>query len=140
MALATTCPHCKTSFKVVADQLKLRRGLVRCGKCQDVFSGVDYLRYIDDPKSKPPAPAATVQPELELEDLKTAFFLPETIFNASLQIDPMTIQAPVPAYIPSPVTPPSSAVDPGRSVKTDLSEADPLVRVSALTTNDSSSH
>jgi predicted Zn finger-like uncharacterized protein len=106
MALATTCPHCKTSFKVVADQLKLRRGLVRCGKCQEVFSGVDYLRYIDEPKPK--ALATSPEPASNLEDLKTAFFLPETIFNASLQIDAMTIQAPVPAYIPSPSAAPSS--------------------------------
>src|SRR5512139_4323826 len=48
MALATTCPQCKTSFKVVPDQLKLRRGLVRCGVCQHVFSGIDYLRYVDE--------------------------------------------------------------------------------------------
>lgn len=47
MALATTCPQCKTSFKVVPDQLKLRRGLVRCGVCQHVFSGVEHLRYVD---------------------------------------------------------------------------------------------
>jgi predicted Zn finger-like uncharacterized protein len=48
MALATTCPQCKTSFKVVPDQLKLRKGLVRCGVCQHVFSGIDHLRYVDD--------------------------------------------------------------------------------------------
>lgn len=48
MALATTCPRCATSFKVVPDQLKLRRGLVRCGMCQHVFSGIDFLRYIDE--------------------------------------------------------------------------------------------
>lgn len=53
MSLATTCPQCKTSFKVVPDQLKLRRGLVRCGVCRHVFSGVDHLRYVEDP----PAPA-----------------------------------------------------------------------------------
>jgi predicted Zn finger-like uncharacterized protein len=127
MALATTCPHCKTSFKVVADQLKLRRGLVRCGKCQDVFSGVDYLRYIDDPKPRAAAPSATPSvspiatptngPEstANLEDLKTAFFLPETIFNASMQIDPMTIQAPIPAYIPSPMAAPSGAAKPNEA-------------------------
>ncbi len=48
MALATTCPQCKTSFKVVPDQLKLRRGMVRCGMCQHVFSGIDFLRYVDE--------------------------------------------------------------------------------------------
>jgi predicted Zn finger-like uncharacterized protein len=48
MSLATTCPQCRTSFKVVPDQLKLRRGLVRCGICRHVFSGVDYLKYLED--------------------------------------------------------------------------------------------
>lgn len=66
MALATTCPQCKTSFKVVPDQLKLRRGLVRCGVCQHVFSGVEHLRYVDKDESTekltpgaPPASAAS---------------------------------------------------------------------------------
>ncbi len=49
MSLATTCPQCKTSFKVVPDQLKLRRGLVRCGICRHVFSGIDSLKYVEDP-------------------------------------------------------------------------------------------
>ena len=46
MSLATTCPQCRTSFKVVPDQLKLRRGQVRCGVCRHVFSGLDTLRYV----------------------------------------------------------------------------------------------
>lgn len=48
MALATTCPQCKTSFRVVPDQLKLRRGFVRCGRCRNVFAGIDHLRYVDE--------------------------------------------------------------------------------------------
>ncbi|MCL4183442.1 MAG: zinc-ribbon domain-containing protein [Burkholderiaceae bacterium] len=82
MALATTCPQCKTSFKVVPDQLKLRRGLVRCGMCQHVFSGVDYLRYVDESKratARDAAPRTPAGPEGALE---TAFFLPETILAA----------------------------------------------------------
>jgi predicted Zn finger-like uncharacterized protein len=137
MALATTCPHCKTSFKVVADQLKLRRGLVRCGKCQEVFSGVDYLRYIDEPKPKTPAPATETAPDLE--DLKTAFFLSETIFNASLHVDSMTIQAPVPAYIPSPLAAPSvgsgpetSAVRPVRAPSQSRSISEPETKATRL--------
>ncbi|MGF6273500.1 putative Zn finger-like uncharacterized protein [Massilia sp. UYP11] len=39
MALATQCPHCGTLFRVAADQLKLRGGIVRCGACQQVFDG-----------------------------------------------------------------------------------------------------
>ena len=39
MALATQCPHCGTTFRVAADQLKLRGGIVRCGACTEVFDG-----------------------------------------------------------------------------------------------------
>ncbi|HEY0297004.1 MAG TPA: DUF3426 domain-containing protein, partial [Bordetella sp.] len=39
MALTTRCPHCRTAFKVVADQLRVRNGLVRCGACGTVFDG-----------------------------------------------------------------------------------------------------
>ena len=66
MSLATTCPQCKTSFKVVPDQLKLRRGLVRCGICRHVFSGVDFLHYIEDTSgpraARQPSPAAAAAP------------------------------------------------------------------------------
>lgn len=82
MALATTCPSCKTSFKVNPEQLKLRKGLVRCGKCQHVFSGIQYLRYINESRKPKPAPRAQpadpVAPETVAEDLNTAFFLPDT--------------------------------------------------------------
>jgi len=111
MALATTCPLCKTSFKVVPDQLKLSRGSVRCGVCQNVFSGIDHLRYVDQsalkgPRARPagadtdplPAtpgtrshPASDQSPTTDKaaapvggtgsEDLKTAFFLPDTEFG-----------------------------------------------------------
>jgi len=77
MALATTCPQCKTSFKVVPDQLKLRRGLVRCGACQHVFSGIDFLRYVDESKQARAAASAPMEPAGD--NLQTAFFLPETI-------------------------------------------------------------
>ncbi|MEZ5651177.1 MAG: DUF3426 domain-containing protein [Burkholderiaceae bacterium] len=76
MALATTCPSCKTSFKVLSEQLKLRRGMVRCGICQQVFSGVEYLRYVNDARTA--AAQSTSNPQTVAADLHTAFFLPET--------------------------------------------------------------
>jgi len=116
MALATTCPQCKTSFKVVPDQLKLRRGLVRCGVCQHVFSGIDYLRYVDDAARNPvpagggserfaaEAPPATpgAAPFADSQDLHTAFFLPETVFANTGQI------ASMPAPGAQPTVPPES--------------------------------
>ena len=53
MALATQCPHCHTTFRVAADQLKLRGGIVRCGACQRIFDGNAHLIDLD----KPAAPA-----------------------------------------------------------------------------------
>lgn len=59
MPLATTCPRCGTTFRIVPDQLKLRGGLVRCGRCRQVFSGEVGLRRLDDgPAAAAPPPAA----------------------------------------------------------------------------------
>ncbi len=75
MALATSCPRCQTSFRVVPDQLKIRRGLVRCGACQHVFSGIDSLRYIDEPtaaSSSQDRAAASATEIARLIDAETA--------------------------------------------------------------------
>ena len=55
MVLATRCPHCRTTFRVVQDQLKLRGGLVRCGACKEIFNGTEHLLR----PMEPTAPAAT---------------------------------------------------------------------------------
>ncbi|MDH6644059.1 putative Zn finger-like uncharacterized protein [Ralstonia sp. GP73] len=52
--MAARCPNCQTAFRVVADQLRLRGGLVRCGRCNHVFDGRDHLIEL----GAPPAPAA----------------------------------------------------------------------------------
>ena len=48
MALATKCHQCGSLFRVVADQLKLRGGLVRCGQCRTVFDAIGSLTYVDE--------------------------------------------------------------------------------------------
>ncbi|MBK9244652.1 MAG: zinc-ribbon domain-containing protein [Burkholderiales bacterium] len=58
MALATRCPNCHALFRVAADQLKLRGGLVRCGACRHVFDATGTLSYIDDATLSAPAHAA----------------------------------------------------------------------------------
>jgi len=71
MALATQCPHCGTLFRVAADQLKLRGGIVRCGACQQVFDGNTGLVDLTAPPSSPPSAPATepaVTPEAPVID------------------------------------------------------------------------
>ncbi|MBW8900158.1 MAG: zinc-ribbon domain-containing protein, partial [Massilia sp.] len=53
MALATQCPHCHTTFRVAADQLKLRGDIVRCGACQRIFDGNAHLIDLDKPAAPP---------------------------------------------------------------------------------------
>ena len=43
MSQVTRCPSCGTRFKVVADQLRISQGWVRCGVCQDVFDATQSL-------------------------------------------------------------------------------------------------
>ena len=58
MALATKCPQCGAMFRVVADQLKLRGGLVRCGQCRTVFDAIGSLAYVEDSTLAPNSPGA----------------------------------------------------------------------------------
>ncbi len=60
MALATRCPNCQATFRVVSDQLKLRGGLVRCGSCRHVFDAIGSLSYIDDAVLTAPAAPVTI--------------------------------------------------------------------------------
>ena len=53
MSLVTRCTSCGTLFKVVADQLKVSEGWVRCGQCGTVF---DAQSNLVDPQ---PAPSST---------------------------------------------------------------------------------
>ena len=60
MTLATRCPACHTSFKVVKDQLRLADGWVRCGRCDEVFLAADALALSE----QAPEPAAA-RPSIE---------------------------------------------------------------------------
>ena len=52
MSLITCCPSCGTKFRVVADQLRISEGWVRCGRCQEVFDASQALEAL------PAAPVA----------------------------------------------------------------------------------
>lgn len=62
MALATQCPHCKTTFRVAQDQLKLRGGIVRCGACHEIFDGNASLVDLAAAPADSPAPAPIASP------------------------------------------------------------------------------
>ncbi len=90
MALATRCPHCNTIFRVAADQLKLRGGIVRCGSCREVFDGSAALV---DPAAPcvPVTQAETIQapiPPVELHQQEQAALEPEPEPEPELELEP----------------------------------------------------
>ncbi|MDP2811164.1 MAG: DUF3426 domain-containing protein [Rhodocyclaceae bacterium] len=59
--ILTRCPHCGTTFSATPEQLKARRGRVRCGRCQAVFDGLEAL--VEAPVAPPmPPPVAKEEP------------------------------------------------------------------------------
>lgn len=55
--MKTSCPECRTAFRVSQEQLALRRGLVRCGQCNAVFNAYDtLLPELEEPPIVPPDP------------------------------------------------------------------------------------
>ncbi|TFW34029.1 DUF3426 domain-containing protein [Massilia horti] len=71
MALATRCPHCGKRFRVAADQLKLRGGIVRCGACHEIFDGNATLIDLDALAAGKP-PAATITAPVPAEPARPA--------------------------------------------------------------------
>ena len=69
----TQCPHCQTCFRIAEAHLKIAKGKVRCGSCQEVFDATQNLfknltdrEPITDFKQPPPKPA--VSPRLPPEE------------------------------------------------------------------------
>ena len=126
MLLATKCPHCKTTFKVANDQLKLQSGLVRCGICHQVFNGIEHLAptpaststiklnpsaavakpvNVDNPVFEPSPefiaidPAATTTAELDFDLFNTAIVKPTT--STRVEEPPIQVDVPTRPAVPA---------------------------------------
>jgi predicted Zn finger-like uncharacterized protein len=83
MSLITQCPACQTMFKVVADQLQVSQGWVRCGQCQNVFDANAYLYTqpmveeepaIDHARARHPAHEIATPPDGFLAEKESSTF------------------------------------------------------------------
>lgn len=89
MSDITQCPECSTRFKVSAEQLAAHDGLVRCGRCHEVFDAREYLQE-EEPNPQLPlpiedqqtiaegAPSEDPPPPLEEVSVEEAATSPET--------------------------------------------------------------
>lgn len=62
--MRTRCPHCDTVFRITAEQLRVRFGMVRCGQCQAVFNAFDSLveGSSGEPAAQPEPETAATSP------------------------------------------------------------------------------
>jgi predicted Zn finger-like uncharacterized protein len=97
--MQTTCPECRTTFRVSQEHLGARRGLVRCGTCNAVFNAYDTLlpelesppaeamqeadrvAFDADPEPATPSPTAT---SLDVGEADADFFSPQTLADYAI--------------------------------------------------------
>ncbi|AGW91937.1 zinc-ribbon and DUF3426 domain-containing protein [Cupriavidus sp. DF5525] len=109
--LVTRCPACRTAFRLVADQLRLRQGLVRCGHCETVFDAREHLIEIPLPAGgATPAAAAPVSSAAPARAASAPA-------SAGAAPAPMPASAPLAPLTPqTPQTPFKPTIDPGYDV------------------------
>jgi predicted Zn finger-like uncharacterized protein len=90
MSLVTRCTACGTLFKVVADQLKISEGWVRCGQCATVFDAQANL--VDAAKIAEPAAAPVPSPTVAPDSDAHAQESDSKIFDANSSQDSIDAQ------------------------------------------------
>lgn len=100
MSFSTRCPACGTLFRVVADQLKISDGWVRCGHCSDVFDATVNLQTWVAPQTTSPERTA-VPPE--------PADVPATESVAAPSVEPLVAEEPPTAFAAAPL--PEDALD-----------------------------
>jgi predicted Zn finger-like uncharacterized protein len=127
MALATRCPNCNALFRVAAEQLRSRGGMVRCGSCRRVFNAIAGLDYLDAERlagedtgpgrgAPPPATgAATAAPVARATPRSTPGTLPPISADASAARLPPAPPRPEPAV--TAVRAPARAPEPAAAAR-----------------------
>ncbi len=107
MSQITCCPSCGTKFKVVADQLRISEGWVRCGQCKEIFDASAHMQAVV---------AAPLLPDFPLEEGAIAHAAPVVPAPAPAPepVAPvLEVPAPVvPAFLAVPAPPPVAVVEP----------------------------
>lgn len=65
--MITTCPECTTTFRITEEQLGVRAGKVRCGKCTAIFDANQRLRTDDTLAEDALAASESVPVDMPLE-------------------------------------------------------------------------
>lgn len=87
MSIVTQCPSCGTTFRVTPPQLQAQHGMVRCGRCAQVFDGFKTLATLPD----------TTQPLAPPDDRPEAALVATATTTLSEELAPEPAQAATPA-------------------------------------------
>jgi len=119
MSQTTRCPSCGTKFKVVADQLRISQGWVRCGQCEQVF---DATLTLESPAAPAPVAAAPVEPP---ETAQAAGYVLPAAVEDDEDVPPVR-QAPEPEPEPEPEVKAEAAGEPAAAPLTpEAAQPDP---------------
>lgn len=111
MLLATRCPFCETVFRVLPAHLAARRGLVRCGHCQEAFDASGSLYEL--PENGDFAQATPVAADIAAS--LTTPPAPQAAPAQSFDHDTDQTPAPAPAQVPEQTPQNAPAASPGES-------------------------
>lgn len=149
MSQITRCPFCRTSFKVVADQLRISDGWVRCGQCKQVFDASQHLHVLEPAPllpdlplgdlRPPPTPGAPPAPQVwssgRARSAEVAAAEPEIGFEETRAPEPPPLPIPVPPVgweVPRPAVPSFLVADEPRSALQPCLPQEPLALPSLL--------
>ena len=97
MSIITQCPGCGTTFRVTPPQLQAQHGMVRCGRCAQVFDGFKTLATLSEAIPAEVAPADVVGRGAPAEEVTAA--PPAEVFSAP---EPAAPTAPEPDALTAP--------------------------------------
>jgi predicted Zn finger-like uncharacterized protein len=118
--MQTTCPECRTTYRIAQAQLSLRRGLVRCGHCNAVFNAYDSL--LPDLGAETDAPAPRFDPPRAHPNTHPNFRTPPRPSSRLAEQEPAALTEIV---LPRPPEPAAEAPEPEAPGPTPNLEAEP---------------
>lgn len=97
----TRCPQCKTVFRVTSAQLKVREGMVRCGRCQHPFVADKHLVRKAAKLTSQGAPAAARKRTSGKKNSVVESAKPKSVAHSLGQADPeLKAEAPTHPEVP----------------------------------------
>ena len=98
ITMITTCPACRTAFRINNEQLAARDGKVRCGQCSAVFDARGALEAeLVGPAAESPPPTVDSPPQPEAMALPVMELAPLTIIPDHVEEAPEPIAQESPA-------------------------------------------